>query len=153
MPEGPPVEISPRRVACPGHGEHLRAQWPAGFAVFSLTIFKAAVEGEALQRAGREVAFLPAGASIPPPTINLVTERRPLCYFVERAVIADALREMGTLSIGLCDVCGRSGFSGPYSIDMMGRVVDSRVCVDCACDAGERIHRAHPTGGVWHGEG
>jgi hypothetical protein len=144
-----PIEISPQRVACPGHGEHLRASWPSGFAVFSMLLFKAAVESPKLQEACRIEANLKADEPLPPPVINLVTEHRPLCYFVERTVIANALREMGTLRIARCDLCGVPGFAGPYSVNMMGRIDTVTACVDCACNAGERLHAAHPNGGVW----
>jgi hypothetical protein len=142
----PLVEISPQRVACPAHGEHLRAPWPAGFAVFSMLLFRAAVESSKLQDACRALGH---GGSPDVADINFITARRPLCYFVEREVIANALREMGTLRIERCDLCGTPSFAGPYTIDNMGRFETVTACVDCACNAGERLHQAHPNGGVW----
>jgi len=143
----PTVEISPERVACPAHGEHLRANFPAGFAVFAMTLFQAAVESTELQEACRVIAG--RGGSPDPADINLVTARRPLCYFVSREVIANALRSMGTLRIERCDLCGVPSFAGPYSVNNIGKIETVTACVDCACNAGERLHRAHPNGGVW----
>lgn len=155
LPEGyeDAVEISPQRVACPGHGEHLREQWPRGFAVFAITMFQVATESPRLWAACREAAGLPRDANdLGPQLINLVTEKRPLCYFVPRAKIASILRDTELFAIGVCQVCERSGFVAPYSMRMPRGVERlERLCVECACNTGERIHRAHPKGGVWHG--
>lgn len=161
MPDEPdvnqlPVELSPTRVCCPGHGEHFRANWPNGFLLFGVHAFQKATENPKLWDACREEAHLSILEQIPPTTVNLVTERRPLCYFLERADIIAMLREAGTLEggawlrIARCDLCGVPRFAGPYSIDNVGRIETLTVCLECACDAGERIHRAHPKGGVWN---
>lgn len=151
-----PVELSPERVCCPGHGEHFRANWPTGFLMFGVKAFQKATENPKLWEACRELAHLSAIEQIPPTTINLVTERRPLCYFLSRADIIAFLREAGTLEgatwlrIARCDLCGIPRFAGSYSVSYVGRIETKMVCLECACDAGERIHRAHPTGNVWH---
>lgn len=149
--QGLPIEVTPQRVACPGHGEHFRASWPTGFLIFGVKMFQAATESPKLWDACRAAAHLSAVESIPPETINLVTERLPLCYFVPRETIISLLRDAGILRIARCDVCGRSDFAGPYSVSYAGRVAERVLCIGCACDTGERIHRAHPEGGVWHG--
>lgn len=151
MTHPPAIQIKPSTVACPAHGEHLRANWPSGFAMFSMTILKAAFTDGA-----NDFAFLRAAGwrdDGPTPSVdamNAVLARRPLCYFVPREIVQKALLEMGTLSIGLCQNCGRSNIGGPYTIDNMGREhVFEHFCVNCALDAGDRLHRAHPKGGVW----
>lgn len=147
--------MSPQRVCCPGHGEHFRANWPTGFLVFSVKAFQKATENPKLWEACRAAAHLSAIDQIPPTTINLVTERKPLCYFLERGDILALLREAGTLDggawlrIARCDLCGIPRFAGPYSIDNVGKFETLMVCLECACDAGERIHQAHPEGTVW----
>lgn len=149
------VEMTPQRVCCPAHGEHFRANWPSGFLVFGLRAFQKATENPKLWEACRKAAHLNAVEEIPPATINLVTERQPLCYFLERNTIIGLLREAGTLeegtwlSIARCDLCGLSRFAGPYSINNAGRRQTITACLECACDAGERIHQAHPNGKVW----
>lgn len=150
-----PVELSPQRVCCPGHGEHFRANWPVGFLTFSVHAFQKAADNPKLWEACRKAAHLTAIEQIPPTTINLVTERMPLCYFLKRVDIIELLREAGTLEDGTwlkitrCDLCGISRFAGSYSIDNVGRIQTVTACLECACDAGERMHRAHPTGNVW----
>lgn len=149
------VELSPQRVCCPGHGEHFRANWPVGFLVFGVHAFQKATENPKLWEACRKAAKLSAVEQIPPVTINLVTERKPLCYFLKRIDIIELLREAGTLedgtwlSIARCDLCGVSRFAGPYTINNAGRIQTVTACLECACDAGERIHRAYPNGSVW----
>lgn len=150
------VELTPSRVCCPGHGEHFRANWPNGFLLFGVKAFQKATENPKLWDACREVAHLSFIEQIPPAVINLVTERRPLCYFLERADIIALLREAGTLESGTwlriarCDLCGIPRFAGPYSMNNVGRIETAMVCLECACDTGERMHRAYPNGGVWH---
>lgn len=147
-PTLPPIEVAPTTVACPGHGEHLRANWPSGFAVFSLTILHALLANEDFMRecGWRE------GRSADVAKINGVLAKRPACYFVGRAEIRKALMECGIGRIGLCLVCGRSGLGGRYSVLELGAKVErEHVCFECALDTGERIHAAHPAGGVWHG--
>lgn len=150
-----PVELTPQRICCPGHGEHFRANWPTGFLTFGVRAFQKATENPKLWEACRKAAHLSAIEQIPPTTINLVTERKPLCYFLEREDIVSLLRDAGTLEgaawlrIARCDLCGVSRFAGPYSINNVGHIETLTACLECACDAGERIHRAHPTGGVW----
>lgn len=150
-----PVELSPQRVCCPGHGEHFRANFPVGFLTFGVHAFQKATENPKLWEACRKAAHLTAVEKIPPTTINLVTARQPLCYFLKRTDIIQMLRQAGTLegatwlSIARCDLCGISRFAGSYSIDNAGRIQTVTACLECACDAGERIHRAHPNGNVW----
>lgn len=151
-----PVELSAQRICCPGHGEHFRANFPVGLMVFGVKAFQKATENPKLWEACRKAAHLSDDEPIPPTTINLVTEQQPLCYFLERKDIIGLLREAGTLedatwlSIARCDLCGIPRFAGPYSMNNMGKILTKTVCLECACDAGERIHRAHPKGGVWH---
>lgn len=149
---GPPVDIRPQTVACPAHGEHLRANWPSGFAAFSMTIIHAALaEGANDFALVRAAGWEREGDPFPPTeAINAVLAKRPLCYFVPREVIQTALLEMGTLRIGLCHGCGQSNIGGIYTINVMGRTTEMpHYCVTCALNAGEALHRARPNGGVW----
>lgn len=142
----PSLLIKPETVACPAHGEHLRANWPRGFAAFSMTIVQAAMEGRALHAAAGAVS---GSASVD--EMNRVLSRRPLCYFVDRQTIQTALLAMGTLGGGLCQLCGRSNIGGAYTVDMVGSITElPHVCVNCALDLGDKMHRTHPRGGVWH---
>lgn len=153
-----PIEITPQRVCCPGHGEHFRANWPTGFMVFSVKAFRKITENPELWEACRKAAGLAAIHQIPPVTINLVTEHMPFCYFLERADILELLREAGTLEGAAwlkhqrCDSCGIPRLAGPYSIVLDDRVETKTVCLECACDNGERMHAAYPEGNVWSKE-
>lgn len=150
MTDTPQIAIRPETVACPAHGEHLRANWPSGFAAFSMTIVSAALTDGANDHALLKACGWKEGQSADVGAINRILAKRPLCYFVPRAVIQKALLEMGTLLIGLCRLCGKSNIGGPYMVDQIGRHVElEHVCVTCALDAGDRLHRAHPNGGVW----
>lgn len=153
LPEGQlPVEITPQRMVCSGHGEHFRANWPIGFMVFSVKAFQKATENPKLWDACRAAAHLSAIETINPTVINLVTEHKPLCYFLERADLIALLREAGTLEggtwlrIARCDVCGVPRFAGDYTVSYPDGNRVETVCLECACDAGERIHRAYPNG-------
>lgn len=161
MPDEPdvsqiPVELTPQRLCCPGHGEHFRANGPTGFLTFGVRAFQKATENPKLWEACRKAAHLSAIELIPPTTINLVTERQPLCYFLERSDIIAFLREAGTLKgdtwlrIARCDLCGIPRFSAPYSINNVGEIQTLMVCLECACNIGENIHREHPKGHIWH---
>lgn len=152
-----PIDVRPSTVACPCHGEHLRADWPRGFMVFSVTIIKAALESEALHEAASAIDQRNTGE----PrilAINSVLAKRPACYFVERAVVQDALMECGILRIGLCETCGQSNLSGPYNVIgpaspgnilTLGKQITVNLCLTCALNAGDRMHAAFPNGGVW----
>lgn len=150
MTDTPQIELSPVTVCCPAHGEHLRAQWPSGFLIVSVTLAKAALVSEPLAEA---VGALPGGCVDGKPhveRINEVLARRPLCYFVTRDVIRGAFMEAGIMRVGLCLLCGRSGLGGPYSVNSIAGVQDIKhACLECALDTGERMHRAKPNGGVW----
>lgn len=145
------IQIKPSTVSCPAHGEHLRENWPSGFAAFSITIVQGVLETPNTNGLFRELGV--EGQTQPKldtRKLNEITERKPFCYFAGRELIQKALLEMGTLKIGFCENCGRSNIGGPYTVNIMGR--DSRYehfCVTCALDAGENLHRAHPNGGVW----
>lgn len=153
--EANPIEISPKRVCCPGHGEHFRANWPVGFATFSVHAFQKATENPKLWDACRKAANLSPDEQIPPTAINLVTEKQPLCYFLERSDILEMLQEAGTLpdaawlKIDRCDICGIPRLAGSYDVKDSDQVNTLTVCLECACDAGERYHQAYPDGGVW----
>ena len=151
MTGGPPIEVSPETVTCPGHGEHLRAEWPKGFAKFAMTLVQAALGSDAFIRAVDPGWTGERGtANFDAAKANAVLARRPCCYFVDRATVRRALHESGLGRIGLCRVCGRTGLGGPYSVDVIGRRVEHpHVCFECALDTGERIHLAHPDGGAW----
>lgn len=147
MNESDPILIEPKRVSCPGHGEHLRASWPNGFAAFMMTIVEAMFASEEFMR---ECGWGP-GKTADVGRINEILAQRPACYFVGRDILRKALMESGIGTIGLCLLCGLSGVGGPYSVDQVGQTVElNHVCFECALNAGERIHRAHPNGGVWH---
>lgn len=154
-PPGVQVEITPQRVCCPAHGEHFRANWPTGFLVFGVKAFQKATENPKMWETCRQVGGLSSIEQIPPETINLVTKTKPLCYFLERADILVMLAEAGTLKKGVwlqhqrCDICGIPRLAGAYSINNDGKIQTNTVCIECACDAGDRMHEAFPNGNVW----
>lgn len=139
---------------CPGHGEHFAENWPAGFIPAGLTVVRAALGDKRLEDAIRTMGGArTSDGKLSVEYINLITERRPLCYFVDREILRDALAGSGIGVIGLCRICGRSGMGGPYRVAAAmgsGQQKLQHVCFECALDTGERMHRAHPTGGVWH---
>lgn len=143
----PAIDVRPSTVACPAHGEHLRANWPSGFAVFSMTIVQALFEtSDAFLR---ELGWRP-GHLGDLGKVNTVLARRPACYFVGRELLRQALMDSGIGRLGLCLLCGRSGMGGPYTVNNMGHHQElDHVCFECALDAGDRLHAAHPNGGVW----
>ena len=154
MTDEPIIEVSPRRVMCPGHGEHLAEQWPKGFAYAALTIVEAALESLELHAAIEQMGGRsPDGLN--PEYINLITNKQPFCYFVSRDVIRNALAGADIGTIGRCQVCDQSGIGGPYRLaDMRGNVHKlAHVCIECALATGENMHKAYPKGNKsWHKE-
>lgn len=149
----PIIEVSPKRLMCPGHGEHLAENWPTGFAMASMTILRAVLDDERLHAAIRTIGGKNKDGKLNINYINLITEKRPFCYFVDRDVIRQALTSSGIGTIAICHICGRSGMGGPYRVAAAmgkGSAKLPHVCFECALDTGERMHRAHPNGGVWH---
>lgn len=158
MPERPPVNtpdnpilIEPKRLMCPAHGEHLRANWPKGYAMVGLELSKAALASPDLIREldpswdGQD-----GPANFDVEKLNAITERRPLCYFVDDDTIRRVLRAGEILKVERCDLCGIPGDAGAYSVLMPEGKVETRiVCLECAIKAGHRLHAAHPDGGVW----
>lgn len=138
---------------CPGHGEHLHERWPSGFAHAGMTILESALIDKRLEDAVRTLGGGTKDGKLNVEYINLVTNKRPLCYFVDREVIRDALAGSGIGTIAICHVCGRSGMGGPYRVAAAmgsGQAKLPHVCFECALDTGERMHRAYPNGGVWY---
>lgn len=147
MSDEPQILIKPSAVACPGHGEHLRAQWPSGFLMYSMTIINQMFKNEELIRECGGNADNKADVN----KINEVLAVRPACYFVDRDTIRQALMESAIGAIGICQICSRSSIGGPYTLNDMGIHKElPHVCFECALDTGERIHQAHPKGGVWN---
>jgi hypothetical protein len=143
--EQPIVKIEPRRVLCPAHGEHLRANWPKGWAMTGLTLFRKAVASpELLQACG----WREGGASVPVERINDLTDTKPLCYFVDEDEIRKVLATHVVDRVMRCDVCGIPGHAGPYTVrDEDGSVNTLDVCVECALLAGRKLHKSQPEGG------
>jgi hypothetical protein len=150
-PEGEPVLIDSKRLLCPAHGEHLREQWPKGIAVLGMQLVQAALAGDPLVRAIDPSWDGTGHAKFDTAAMNAITARRPLCYFVDRETLRAALLATGVLTYGRCDICGVPRESGPYQMRMPpdDHVVTRTVCVECALNGGERLHAAHPDGGVW----
>lgn len=145
-----PIEVSPQTVACPGHGEHLRAQWPKGFVIVAMKLFEATLASEDFMRAVDPGWDGSRPADFQVEAANMVLSRWPFCYWVDRPTIRGALMESGIGTIGVCVLCGRKGIGGPYSMHHAGRVQEApHVCFECGLDIGERIHREKPDGGVW----
>lgn len=152
-PDKPIIEVSPKRLMCPGHGEHLAENWPSGFAHAGMTIVQAALEDKRLHDAIRIMGGRNKEDKLDVKYINLITEKRPFCYFVDREVIREALAGSGIGKISICHICGQSGMGGPYRITAAmgsGQAKLPHVCFECALNTGENMHRAHPNGGVWH---
>lgn len=149
VPEGPYVEITPQRVFCPGHGEHFRAEFPKGFPITAIKMFQAATAGEGPSSLWAIVKQVTGEEKPGVDGINVVTETRPLCYFVDRDTLGRLLRDSEIGRLGRCAVCSRSGLGGPYQVSVPQGIQQTWLCFECALDSGERIHRAHPDGHVW----
>lgn len=148
LPDGPMIELNPKRICCPAHGEHLRAQWPKGAAIVMVMLARAALGSDELADACRRPGD-EADAKMPVERINEVLETRPLCYFVDRATIRQALLDAEILRIIRCQSCGRTGMGGPYTISLPTGSREVAICVECALSNGEQTHRLHPDGNVW----
>lgn len=146
----PMVEIRPQTVCCPAHGEHLRANWPTGFAVVSLELFTAAIATDELARAvDPSWDDSTTRPHMNEDALNQVLATRPLCYWVPREAIRRAFMESELGRLGKCKICKRRGLGGAYSLSWPEGIEQSWVCFSCMLDAGERLHRAHPDGKVW----
>ena len=149
-----PVLIDPKRILCPGHGEHLRAEWPKGYAIVGMGLFQAAVANPTLIRElDPEWDGEDGHAQFDPEQLNALTERKPLCYFVDDDTLRRLFREAGIFETRRCDLCGVPGDAGPYSMRLHGDRVETKiVCLECALKTGARMHAAFPEG-VWTEEG
>lgn len=135
--------IKPSTVACPAHGEHLRAKWPRGFAAYSMTIVRAFLESPQLQAK--------LNGQWDPQVVNTLLTRKPMCYWVERDVIRRALMETGLGKFRRCELCRQVSIGGPYTAVIGARTTELKhVCFECALRNGDRLHAEHPEGGVWH---
>lgn len=141
---------------CPGHGEHFSENWPKGFLHAGMTILQAALVDERLENAVRTMGGVSkSDGKLNVDYINLVTEKRPFCYFVDREIIREALMGSGIGTIGICRICGLSGMGGPYRVaDLMGGGFQKmpHFCFECALNTGERMHQSYPMGGgaAWY---
>lgn len=144
MPE-PQVLITPTTITCASHGEHLRAQWPKGYMIVGLSLFKAAVADPRFQRQARKVLRKPFG-KVPVKVINEITAKTPFCYYVTRDQMREALIDAEILTRQRCDLCGVVRFAGPYDILYDDERLTKIVCVECCLDAGEREHAYFPKG-------
>lgn len=142
------ILVTPLTITCACHGEHLRAQWPKGFAAVGLSLTQAALESESLHKTVRGLmSRRERKGKLDVRLINKVTATRPLCYFVDRDVIRQAFIDADILVKQRCDICGVVRLAGPYDMThpIRGRVTDI-VCIECALDAGEREHKFFPKG-------
>lgn len=144
------VIVKPQTVMCPAHGEHLRHQFPTGFAVVSMTMFREMMQDEDLIREVDPSWTSEAEhAHLDEDRLNEVLARKPMCYWVDDAGIRKAFMESGILKLGKCKLCRKRDLGGPYSFDMPTGITETWVCLSCMLGVGERLHRAHPNGGVW----
>jgi hypothetical protein len=145
-----PIEITPKTVFCPGHGELLRKHWPSGFLRVAMYILQSEngifVSDDFVKACGGDTDFT-ADVS----KINAVLAVRPMCYFLSRDTIRQAYMESADIfTVGVCVICKRSGIGGPYQITQPTGIEElDHVCLECALDVGERIHRAKPKGNPW----
>jgi hypothetical protein len=140
---GDEVRIEPKRLLCPSHGEHLRAQWPKGYAIVGVRLFQKACENPELWAA---CGYVEGGEPPDPKLINSVTDLKPLCYFLSEDDLRAILREADIYRVRKCALCGLTGDVAPYSYNARGVIKTRPVCIECAMRAGRREHAAYPDG-------
>jgi len=131
------IAISIERIACPRHGEPFRANWPKGWAMFSLPLVQEILESEEVHE---EIAKLEGHEGDPdhklnPRTVEQVLDIRPACCRVSPERLLKAYHESNVGTIKRCKVCGkkRSGTSYKTSLAEL-----SHVCFECV------IHQMAP---------
>jgi hypothetical protein len=117
----PPIDLSKaldltvKRAACPKHGEPFRAQWPKGWAMFSVKIMSEvlmdpAFPGEWGKLAG-ENDFRKMEAAL---------DRKPACERVSNEFLLQLYEECGVGEMRTCSNCCRHALGTPY------RTIDPR---------------------------
>lgn len=150
MSERPFIEMRPQTICCPAHGEHLRDQWPKGYATVGLTLFTAALENEKLiHEVDPSWDGQDGHGHLDEDALNRIFALRPMCYWVDRATIRRALMNSEIGQLVKCEVCKRTGLGGPYQASYPQGIVTLTLCFECGLDAGERLHEAYPNGKVW----
>jgi hypothetical protein len=141
---GAQIMVTPERVCCAAHLEPLRWKWPDGFATFSLAMLQPALASDGLQRAVRALVRRPGG-KLPVEMVNQVFEKRPMCFYLTRDELRDALVESGVTRKQRCDVCGHIERGAPCRVKMApgsaAEFAEQTLCVNCWLDAGELAHR------------
>lgn len=127
----PKIILEPHLVLCATHGEPLRRRWPAGYAVFALSLFRVVVESDAF---AEELGLIPPDT---PGDLQLLTLAvKPLCCRV-KDLDADTLVEIYNATEigvpGLCVRCMRTGLGTPYKYrNFWGREKwYNHVCFQC----------------------
>jgi hypothetical protein len=141
------IIVEPKRVFCPTHGEHLRAKWPLGFGLIGVRMVQAAMANPDFHKA----AGAAKGEIAQAEEVNALTTTLPLCYFIEANVIKAAFVESGILTPSKCECCNVVRLGGPYTMRMWDDVSteEKSVCMECALDAGRRLHARFPDGSPW----
>lgn len=144
------ILVKPETVCCPAHGEHLRAHFPAGFVIVAMTLIQDTLTSDDFIRAVDPTWDGQDGtAQMDIGRVNEILATKPMCYWVPRDAIRKALMDSEIGQIGRCDTCHRSGLGGPYDVSLPVGTQTLWLCFECALDAGEKLHRAHPDGQVW----
>jgi hypothetical protein len=135
----PLVRLTNERVGCALHLEPFRKRWPAGFAVFSVTLFQqvmAGVVGEKLVEDIRRYHGLAPDAEVDIELVEGALDRKPACCRLTPAQLKAAYLASKVGHLNRCKHCGRKAM-GTEIKHRDGEAVRTirHVCFDCLVTA------------------
>jgi hypothetical protein len=135
MSDQPIIELEHRRVMCGLHGEPLRAQWPLGYAIFTLKAFETVCSAEGW--AEEMKSAYQAGAQTDKEAVERLLDRRPLCCRMTADDLHSLYVETGIGRLATCQGCFATSLGTEYRTV---RKTFRHLCFNCA------IHRIHVKG-------
>jgi hypothetical protein len=127
--EKPQVDLTMERVCCSRHGEPFRAQWPKGWGVFTVALFRSLMGSDAFaNEIQREVS-----------RVNEALDHKPLCERATAEQLLDAYTQSGVGTVARCENCHRERLGTPYSTSSPSGIRKAKhLCFDCV------LHRMRP---------
>lgn len=127
------IILTNERATCGVHRLPFREQWPAGLAVFCVEAFRAVTAVPGIWEEARELAQLPADATLGPKLLEAVLDKRPVCCRVSPQALVDLYVATKIGQVKICTYCGRFAKGTPIETVQQGRL--DHVCFVCMSTA------------------
>lgn len=133
----PLVRMTNERIACVLHMEPFRKRWPAGWAIFAVTVFQGALANDATVADIRKYHGLAPDVEVDISMIEGALDRKPACCRITPAQLKAAYLASKVGHLGRCRPCNRKAMGTEIKHQEHGGPVRTirHVCFDCLVTA------------------